>query len=170
LAQATLIPLAISLVFAAMNRELLKAEKYMDERHFVVRPPRTMIWIGFVCALFFGALIVLMTIFPNDTADWWVYLIFSLIVLGGSAMILYSIFWKLEIIEDKLRYVPLLRRAKAFRFDMIKKVRMKHQNTPNESIRLYSEIEKLVTIEVNYRGYKVLVKRLQQAGVPFERD
>lgn len=167
LAQATLIPLAISLVVAAMNREVLKAEKHMDERCFIVRPPRTMIWLGLVCALFFGALIVLMTIFPNDTTDWWVYLIFSLFTLGGSAIIIFCIFWKLEIVENEFHYVPFLGQRKIFRFDEIKKCKVKHRGTPNESIRLYSETRKLMTIDMNYRGYNILIRRLQQAGIPF---
>jgi len=167
LAQATLIPLGISLVVAAMNREVFKAEKHMDERHFTVRQPRTMIWLGLVCTLFFGALIVLMTVFPNDTVDAWAYLIFSLFTLGGSVIIIFCTFWKLEIIENELRHVPLFGRRKTFRFDEIEKIRMKHRNTPNEGIRLYSETRKLATIEMNCRGYNVLIRRLQQAGILF---
>jgi len=47
--------------------------------------------VGAICVLLFGTAIVLMSIFPNDTAYWWVYVIFGIFVLLGLILILISI-------------------------------------------------------------------------------
>ena len=44
----------------------------------LIRLPKIYLWIGCICLFVFTSGIVLMTIFPNDTAEWWVYLIMSM--------------------------------------------------------------------------------------------
>jgi len=77
----------VSIVVYAVFVGVLKACDKMG-RNKVERKMLKVLCMGILCVLFFGAMIVLMSIFPNDTAEWWVYLIFSLFLLLGLILML----------------------------------------------------------------------------------
>ena len=76
----------VGILFAIIRREVIKAEKKMDINNFVIKQPKVIMWLGGGCVLVFGAFLVIMSIFPNDTADWWVYHIPHLASLRGGGL------------------------------------------------------------------------------------
>lgn len=164
-----IIPLVIAVVLVGINREGSKAEKGMDENNFVVRQSKIVMWIGIICALFFGVLIILMSAFPNDTAQWWVYLIFFLFVILGTVLAVHCMIWALKISGDEIRHTAIFKKEQSISFGDITKVKIKRlQNNQMEEIKVYSHDKKVFSVESYCRGYHILIARLQKEGVAFE--
>lgn len=154
--------LVLGVILAIAIREANKAAQNMEWLHFIIRKPKTIMWLGIICALFFGALIALMIVFPNDTVEWRIYLIFGAFAFIGISLAAHCALWKVEIDGNELRHSSLLKRTRVFTFDNIKKFEIKGQNTPYENVVLYSEGKKLLSVEKNCRGYDMLIARLRQ--------
>ena len=78
----------IALTLSFLLRQVIKENEdefiqNLGKEHIVVHYPRFYRWVGITCAVFFSCFIILMTIFPNGSADPWVYFEFSLFVLLG---------------------------------------------------------------------------------------
>jgi len=164
-----LIPMILGAIFAAAKKDVAKAEKNMDENNFIMRQPKLFMWVGIVCMLVFGALIIYMSIFPNDTAEWWVFLGFFVFVLLGLLLVLVYIIWEIKI-EGENIYCKFLLRRKNFSFSDITKVRIKNPNPQNDQYQqaiLYAGTKKILTIESFCRGYSILIKRLKKENIHF---
>ncbi len=53
-----IIPVVLSVIFAGACKQSFRAEENMQENNFIVRLPKTFVFIGIIGALFFGALII----------------------------------------------------------------------------------------------------------------
>jgi hypothetical protein len=158
----------VGILFAIIRREVIKAEKKMDINNFVIKQPKVIMWLGVGCVLVFGAFLVIMSIFPNDTADWWVYVIFVLFTLSGAFMVLFCIGWEVKIIGNDIYYKSFFKNKSVFTFDDISCVEMKNPESPFKTIKLYSNTrKKLLTIETICSGSNVFIKRLQQKNINF---
>lgn len=71
--------------------------KNLKEEHITIHYSVAYRWVGIVCAIFFLCLIIFMTVFPNGSAELWVYLVFSLFVILGLYLILESYLWKIKV-------------------------------------------------------------------------
>jgi len=161
----------VTILFAIISKKVAKTEKNMDKNDFVISQSKMIMWVGIVCFLFFSTLIVFMSIYSNDTAVLWVYLTFILFALGGAAMALFCIGWKVKIIGNKIQYKSFFKHKKTFTFDDIRYIKIKHsafpyQTTITTTIILYSKgMKKLLTVESNCVGYNIFVERLKQKGI-----
>jgi hypothetical protein len=158
------IPILVWIIFAAIKKEVKNSEKDMNDKCFSVRQSKIVLWVGIVCALFCFSLIILMTIFPNDSASWWVYLIFISFSSLGISMVLYCIKWELKIEYDQLTYTTFLGKKKTFSMASIQKIKLKS----GPQIIAYGEKGKLFSADFNCRGYNVLISRLRSEQIPFE--
>jgi len=160
-----IIPILVFLVLFLVKKANKKAEKSMDENNFVIREPKIYLWIGIICAFFFCGLIVLMYIFPNDTAEWWTYLVFALFGMLGFYIIFYCVRWKLEIEGNRIIYTPFIGKKRLFTFDDIKKVKLKN----GQKIIAYGDNnKKLFAVEFTSKGFNILVPRLKKERIYFE--
>jgi hypothetical protein len=159
-----IIPILVFLVFTFLFNANKKSEKIMDENNFILRQPKLVLWIGIICTLFFSALIVLMSIFPNNTAEWWVYLIFSLFVILGFFLIFHCIRWELKIEVNQIIYTPFIGGKRLFTIDNIKRVKLEN----GQKIIAYDGNKKLFSVEYQCNGFNVLVSRLRKEQIPFE--
>lgn len=157
-----IVPVAIGIIFAAINKEVRKAEKNMDGENFTIRPSRIIMWIGLIDTLMFSALLVLLTM--DDTSEWWLYLIAILLILLGLAVLAYAIRWKVEVRDDGFRYCSLFKRPRSFSFDDITRGIIKGEYTISEQITLYSGDKKLFSLESSCRGYHLFVSCLRKKG------
>jgi len=138
------------------------------DKQFAVRQPKLNLCVGIIGMLFFGALIVLMSIFPNDTAQWWVYLLFSLFVVLGAFLTVYNLFWNIIVKNEIISCHSLLKRTKTFTFDAIKEVKMKYHDIDNKrhyngivyEIILYSDKSKLIAVDSACKNFDVFVSCL----------
>jgi NADH:ubiquinone oxidoreductase subunit 5 (subunit L)/multisubunit Na+/H+ antiporter MnhA subunit len=160
-----IIPILVFLVFFFVKKANKKAEKSMDENNFVIREPKIYLWIGIICAVFFCGLFVLMCMFPNDTAEWWTYLVFSLFGISGICLVIYCVVWKLEIKDNQIIYTPFIGRKRSLIFDDIKKVKLKN----GQKIVAYGDNnKKLFAVEFTSNGFNILVSRLKKERIYFE--
>ena len=157
-----LITLIIGIVFSGIKKEVFNAEKSMDDRNFVVRQSRAVLWVGIVAMLFFGALTVLMAAFPNDTAEPPIYLMFAIFFFLGFFVALHSIFLEVRIEGDEIYYKSLFRSQKKTTFSEISKVRIKDASLTHRSIVLYVGARRFLSVESFCRGSNVLVERLKK--------
>ena len=98
------------------DAELVKNRK---EEHVTIHYPVVYRWVGIICTAFWLSFIILMTVFPNDTAEPWVYVGFGLFVLLGLYLILESYVWKISIDkkEDYFDFVSSFGRKYRVRYE-----------------------------------------------------
>jgi hypothetical protein len=159
-----IIPIIVWVIFLAAKKEVKTAEKSMDLEHFVITQSKLFLVVGIICAVFFLALLILMTIFPNDTAEWWVYLVFSLFVLLGLSLTFYCATWKIEIDENQIQYSPFPWVKRQFLFTDITKVKNQNQ----QQIKVYSADKIILKVDWNCRGFNVFKERLEKEQILFE--
>ena len=99
----------IALTLSFLLRQVIKENEdefiqNLGKEHIVVHYPRFYRWVGITCAVFFSCFIILMTIFPNGSAEPWVYFIFGMFVLLGLYLILESYVWKIYIYKKDAYY------------------------------------------------------------------
>lgn len=104
-------PILISLSLSFVYSKIYKSNgasliQNINNKHIVIRLPKAYFGIGSLGIVVFSAAIVLMTLYPNDSASWWVYFGFSLFVLLGVFLIAYTLIWKIDIFrcEDYFTY------------------------------------------------------------------
>lgn len=140
----------------------------VSDNNFIVRESKSTMLIMILCVLFFGACIMLMFIFPNDTVDWWGYLIFSLLFLLGVYGLLRYIFWRIEVKGNEFCYTSFLALKKKFTLNSISKVKIKNPDSPYQKITIFSGTKKILPVESNCIGYNLLVEYLIQEHIAFE--
>ena len=158
------IPLLVITVFFIVKKANKKAEKNMDENSFKVRQPMIFIWIGIICALFFSALLVYSLIFPDDTTDWVVYLIFSIFAVLGIFLTIYCIVWELRIEGDHIVYMPFVGIKRNYSLNSITRIKLYN----NQKVKAYAGEKKLFSVEPTSRGYNVLISRLKKEQIYFD--
>lgn len=116
----------IALTLSFLLRQVIKENEdefiqNLGKEHIIVHYPRFYRWVGITCAVFFSCFIILMTIFPNGSAEPWVYFEFSLFVLLGLYLILESYLWRISIDkkEDYFDFVSSFGRKYRIRYEDI---------------------------------------------------
>jgi len=132
-------------------------------RNIVVRQPRAIMLLGFICFLFFGYCTILPLAYENTTGEsWWTYLIYAAFSLFGVVLMLHSFFWEIKVAGDEICYATLFKNPYFFTFGMITSV---ISDDRKHEITLYAEGRKILTMNRFQRGYKVFLVRLND-----ERD
>ena len=105
----------IDRIFEHNNKEIIKNLK---EEHIVIRLPKAYMWVGVSESAFCVICLILMYYFPNDTADLWVWIGFSVFLLLGLYIISKTLIWKVEIFRSKdyFLYKPFLK-PRIIRYD-----------------------------------------------------
>ena len=89
-------------LFKLIAKQNDKEEQNSKEKsRIVVHLPKAYLIIGFIGTFVFMSAIIMMTVFPNDTAYWWVYAGFFLFVLMSVFIIESTIVWTIEVLTDK---------------------------------------------------------------------
>ena len=162
-----IVPIVVGIVIYVIKKSAGKKNKEMDICSFTISQGKVVTWIGIIGAMVFLALIVLMTIFPNDTAALWVYIVFSAFILLGVYIAVYSVSWEVNVTGNEIRLRALFKKTKTFTFDQIKTVKVRtHPNYGNQTkLVLYSDTEKLMYVESHCIGYDLFLTRLQNEGI-----
>lgn len=71
--------------------------KNLKENHIIVHLHNVYKWVGLICSLVFILFFLLMVIFPNDSAEIWVGLLFGIFILLGMYLMWASYIWKIHI-------------------------------------------------------------------------
>ena len=152
-----LIVFAVLLMFFFAILENKRTEKRMDENHFTVRMPKVFLLVG-ISGFFFGCgALILMTLFSNDTVDFWTYSFFSLYTGMCPLFFICCISWKIRIDDDQIMYSPFIGIKKNFTISDITQVKIRYGE-----LKVYNGKKKLFAVGSMYNGHKVLAARLQR--------
>lgn len=77
----------------------------LTKDHIVLRLPKVYIWIGSIGILFFLALIILSSLFPNGTEGVFSYSVFIAFVILGIFIVLEALLWKVDVFRHKDYFV-----------------------------------------------------------------
>ena len=151
--------------------------KNMGEGGFSIRRTRALvivpIAVGIFCSLFFCAMIVLMTVFQNDTVDLGLLLVFVAFGILSMSLIFIGFIqkrWEIRIEGVQITYIPLFGDAKQFTFDEISRV----QSVPFPGlhpsiaeIRFYVGDKKVFAVPSTCRGFQTLLICLNEKRISF---
>lgn len=151
--------LASVIFYFMINKITLKEEVSMDEANFIVRQSKIYFWLGFVCMLLFGGLMIILGIAQAPPLIF--YLIFSFFIFLGLFTSLYCVYWKLEITGNNINFT-VFTKHKSFSFKDITTIKL----DSNYAIKAYLGKRKCFTVETNCVGYKILFTRLQKENIP----
>jgi len=143
----------------------------IDNENLIIKFPRFVLWLGVISSLFWSALIILMTLFPNDTADYWVYLVFTLFLLLGVWFIWISVAWRVQIEGENIQSRNYFFRTQRFTIKSIARVKTKKSKNQNQfdEVTLYSKDgEELLYLSPFYSGFREFMERLKQEKIEFE--
>jgi hypothetical protein len=114
-----LIMLFIYFLSRITKKENLNYNVNSYKEGILIKLPKIYFWIGLVGAIFFLTLTILMTIFPDGSADWWVYLIFLFFVFISLSCILAAKKWKINLYENEFLYTTFLGNSYIFSYSDI---------------------------------------------------
>jgi len=103
--------LFISLVLVGIVVRLLQVHLHKvisrtsNESTVIVQLPRYYVWIGLVVTICTLALLILMIIFPNDTATIWVGILFGCFILLGISIIIATLVWKIYLTKGDDHFI-----------------------------------------------------------------
>ena len=163
------IPAAIILFAFIIRNGAFKENKSIDENKFVIRQPRSTLLLGIAYVFIFGAFIILLTIYLDDVAEWWAYIIFIALFLIGAFIVLICSFWEVRISGDEIHYRSFFGKRKTYSFSEIEDAKHKNPNSRYQGIALYlkQDHKKLLTVASSCPGFDVLVSRLKSEGITF---
>lgn len=117
----------IGIVSSILTNKIIKDNsnelvKNLKEEHIIIHLPNFYKWIGLSCSIFFLLLFVLMIIFPNDTAEIWVAVLFGIFILLGLSIIWATYFWEIHIYRNDEYFIYITsfgNKHKIYYFDII---------------------------------------------------
>lgn len=114
----------ISLLLVIISVNVIMMFMYKKEtRHQygdALRYPKLYLWVGIVGLIIFSLMLILMTLYPNDTVDLGVYVFFSAFWLLGAGIIMAYMNWFMIIEKDHFIYRSIFRKTyKVFYSDVI---------------------------------------------------
>lgn len=115
-----LISIAVGLLYSKIyERNCKSVIENLKNEHIIIKLPKVVFVVGCICATVFSTAIVLMTLFPNDTAALWVYLIFIFFVLLGVYLMAIGTVWKMEVFrhEDYFIYRSIFFRTYKIKYE-----------------------------------------------------
>ena len=145
-----------------MNRQ-----RNIPNKNSIVRQPRWVFLTGMLITLILGTAIIIMTLFPNDTITWWVYLfVYGFLFVGLWYLWMWAI-WKITIMRVTFQYRNSFGQTRKIPFSDIKKVQMWQQ--PRVAIRLISKNDqKTLSLTDDYRGFKIFMDCLEKHSIRIE--
>jgi len=127
--------------------------------------------MGMLCTLLCIVLIVLLTIYPSDSAPWWVYLAFVFFAGVGVTITLYGKKWEVRASGNEIHITTLFGRTKTYTFDSITQIKsivpeniIGQYNADMSNIIIYSGDESILSMSWYYKGYKPFLDRLLEHG------
>jgi len=156
------IPIIIGVAFYSIKNVNAKKRSIVANDNFTVYLPEFVMWGGVAGLVLFGAIIVLMTMFPNDTAVWWVYTIFFSFMVLGIFYATYAAKCEVKVVNDTIYVTSYFGKKKVANFSEIKMVRKGAQ-----AITAYTSKIKLFTIYNYYIGSDMMRTTLNERGIPY---
>ena len=152
----------LTVIFLVIKRAIKNMGSKEDKQHFSVRQTRLLFWTGTVCCLFFCALLVLITLYPNDTSTWEIYFSFLGFVVASLSLMIWGTRWEININSSQIKYTPFLGKTKVFTISQITKVWQDTATSwgPSQkplAIKIYDGDKRLFTVHNHTRKFNMLI-------------
>ncbi len=129
----------------------------MTRNNFIIKYPILLPILMFIISLIFTVIILFMaTIGYNETASWWVFVIFSIFVLLSLITMYATLRIKIIIVENDIIYFPAFSKKRNFTFDDITSVKYHKQ-----SVTCYNKKKRIFNIDFMLSGYELFLSRIQ---------
>ena len=97
-----LIVVVIRIIFCIIEKNNGKEIiKNLGKEHITLQLSRIYLWVGVWDILVCSTFILLMILFPNDTAAIWVFILFILFILLGACIIWGAQIWKVDVFTEE---------------------------------------------------------------------
>lgn len=154
-----LISLAVGLLYSKMyERNCKSVIENLNNEHIVIKLPKIMFLVGCICSAVFSTAIVLMTLFPNDTAAWWVYVIFISFVLLGIYLMTIGMVWKMEVFRNEDYFIYRSVFFKTYKINYADCISYKRTNNTVELITTNRTFH-IDTIATNYEFFMAMLEK-----------
>ena len=90
----------------------------------IIKLPISELIVGIVVTLFFIAILLMMILFPNDSADFWTFIGISLFMTLGIAIIIPWFIWKVEYNDEMFIYRNKWGRKTTVLYSRINKIKL----------------------------------------------
>ncbi|MPM05336.1 hypothetical protein SDC9_51624 [bioreactor metagenome] len=144
--------------------ELGKMEATQINDQFVVRQYRVAAWFLIGVTICWGAVLVWVIFWPNDTVDAFVYIGFSFFFFFSLLSALALSIWKIDVTRDTISCRSILKKEIIYSQKDITKVVEK-----GAAITLYTGERKICKVSPGCGGFPILLERLKSEGIPFEQ-
>lgn len=97
-----LIPILLGVLLSNVGKNNYdKIETNLQKEHVVIHFPKAYLWVGCIDISFFISCLLLMILYPNNTADFWIFFLFLAFALLGIFIVVETRIWKIEIFRHK---------------------------------------------------------------------
>lgn len=171
---AIIMPTVLTFVFAAIRNAKSNPHGEMTDQEFVVKYPKTIMWIGLVCNAILVAVGIILTLYwsgkANTTSFVLLYVVFGLFIVLGTYLVLKCLIFRISVSGEQIKAYNLFRRPHVFSFNDIDsaEVQIKGSNINPERIIIRTTSGKKIIAESMAKSYDRLVKRVKEE-VPPER-
>ena len=154
-----LISLAVGLLYSKIyERNCKSVIENLNNEHIIVKLPKAMFYVGCICSAVFSTAIVLMTLFPNDTEAWWVYVIFISFVWLGVYLMAIAIIWKMEVFRNEDYFIYRSVFFRTYRINYADCISYKCTKNTVELITTNRTFH-IDTIATNYEFFMAMLKK-----------
>lgn len=155
-----IILLVISFILLIAKKENENTVKnYVNEEYFLVKLPKVYFWVGVVCSIFFTSLLILMILFPNDTAAIWVGLVFIGFTALGLFLTASQIKSQINLYKDYFIYTTVLGRKYNYKYTEIMKVKLTLNTLKIKTVN------KTFYVDTHALGLEIVLKRFKENGI-----
>lgn len=93
--------------------------------------------VGIVDVVFFLGLVILMWLFPNDTAEPWIFAVFGAFALLGAVLIVACLLWRIEYNDVTFNYRSWLGNRTTIPYSSISRIKQS-SSSPYNTAYLYT--------------------------------
>ncbi len=155
-----LIPIVIGLMLSLAKKESESAVRNYEEGLFMVRLPKIYGWLGIISLLFFTSLLVLMILYPNDTAEAWVGAVFICFSLLSLSLVLSYAKWRILVYEDYILYITMFGRLYKYDYSRIKSAKL------SQNFFTIKTENKTFFVDPHAIGLEILMNRFRKHQIP----
>lgn len=160
-----IIPAIIIIVVTVCFRMVLKKDaqemRKMNRVNFVIRSPKFYKIVGLVDLVLFGGLIIMFLLTGNETADAFVFTVFSVFAALGLFILLYAVRCRITVEDERISVVSMFKPKRDFSVKDITHIKA----SPNLGVRVYSGSKKLFSVDTYAVGCGMFVSYLIEQGV-----
>ena len=143
----------------------------MKSKEIIIRNSEMQLYGGIFCILVVGAILILMLLFPNDTATFWVFGFTILVFLANVYFLITSFTWKVVIKGTEICYRNSFGKTKVVSIQDVKAIKYHgHPRAPEVvyQIVLCDGAEKIFSVEPSKRGAEAFLNWLDETSIESE--